>query len=369
MPLNPLYQKIEKAKIKCIQKDPHLAKLLNHWQVDITNHSTAATDGKRIYFGEAFLKELNTDEILFVLLHELLHILLNHLPRRLGRDPKKFNIACDIVVNDLLTYHGFDHGKLPAVTGRSYNLNGESLHAEEVYDLIPFQPKVNSFDDHSLWESLSEADLKKIIEEISHKSTGKSSLYRRLIHLTKDQSPTLESVVRQFLSQAIADYTFERIDHRFEDVLLPGFNDTHFQLENIWIVIDVSGSMSEKVISRIYAKLEHIVLGFPSVNLNVSFFSNILTVPINVQSMDDLKEAFNQLDTTGGTEFSVIFEKYNDLFPHQLPLANIIITDGYGRSPNSSLNPGNPTWWVLTESSDFKPEFGEIVILEEEINE
>ena len=369
MPLNPLYQKIEKAKIKCIQKDVHLAKLLNHWQVEITDHDTAATDGKKIYFGEAFLKELNTDEILFVLLHELLHILLNHLPRRLGRDHKKFNIACDIVVNDLLTYHGFDYGKLPIVTGRAYNINGESLHAEEVYDIIPYQPNVNSFDDHSLWESLSEADLKKILEEISHKSTGKSSLYRRLIHLTKDQSPTLESVVRQFLSQAIPDYTFDRIDHRFEDVLLPGFNDTHFQLENIWIVIDVSGSMSEEVISRIYSKLEHIVLGFPSVNLNVSFFSNILTVPINVQSMDDLKEAFNQLDTTGGTEFSVIFEKYKDLFPHQQPLANIIITDGYGMSPSSSLDPGNPTWWVLTDASRFQPEFGEIVILEEEMNE
>lgn len=369
MALNPLYQKIEKAKIKCIQKDVHLAKLLNHWQVEITDHDTAATDGKKIYFGEAFLKELNTDEILFVLLHELLHILLNHLPRRLGRDHKKFNIACDIVVNDLLTYHGFDYGKLPIVTGRAYNINGESLHAEEVYDIIPLQPRGSSFDDHSMWESLSEETLKKIIDKISQKSTGQSALYRRLIHSTQTQSPTLESVVSQFLTQAIADYTFDRIDHRYQDVLLPGFNDTHFQLENIWLVIDVSGSMSEEVISRIYAKLEHIILGFPSVNVSVSFFSNILTKPINVQSVDDLKEAFNQLDSTGGTDFSVIFETYKEFFPHQKPLANIIITDGYGMSPSSSLDPGNPTWWVLTDASRFQPEFGKIVILEEETNE
>jgi len=369
MALNPLYKKIEIAKIYCIKKDAQLAKLLNHWRIEITDHPTAATDGRVIYFGESFLKELNTNEILFVLLHELLHIILNHLPRRLGRIPKKFNIACDIVVNDLLIHHGYDYGKLPIVSGRAYGLNGETLHAEEIYDLLPYELTGDSFDDHSLWETISQAELKKIIDKITQNSKGKSALYKRLIHQSDHQSPTLESVLKQFLSQAIPDYSFERLDYRFEEVLMPGFNHTHEKLENIWLVIDVSGSMSEEVISRLYGNLELIILQYPAVNLNVSFFSDILTDPQEIHSADDLKEAFNQLDTTGGTEFSIIFERYHEIFPHQHPLANIIITDGYGRSPSLSLDPGNSTWWVLTNSSRFKPEFGTIVKMEEEINE
>jgi len=207
--------------------------------------------------------------------------------------------------------------------------------------------------------------LKRIIEKISKDVTGKSFLYKRLIKSKESEGETLENVITNFLSKAIPDFSFERLDHRFEDIIIPGFNSTHFQLENIWIVIDVSGSMRERDLSNFYSKLEKVFLRFPSVDVQISFFSNILTSPFKIQSAADLETAFSQVDTTGGTEFSVIFEDYDEIFPHQKPLANIIFTDGYGNAPNASLDPGNPTWWVLTQSSKFSPEFGEVIVLEE----
>ena len=63
---------------------------------------TACTDGKDIFFNEVFLKSLKSSEQNALMLHEVLHMALLHVQRRQFRDPKIWNIAADIVVNDLI---------------------------------------------------------------------------------------------------------------------------------------------------------------------------------------------------------------------------------------------------------------------------
>ena len=63
---------------------------------------TAATDGKDIFFNENFLKNLKSSEQNALMLHEVLHMALLHVTRRQSRDPYIWNIAADIVVNDLI---------------------------------------------------------------------------------------------------------------------------------------------------------------------------------------------------------------------------------------------------------------------------
>ena len=60
---------------------------------------TACTDGKRITFGTDFLDSLSDTELDFVMMHEVLHVVLQHCLRGNNCDPENFNIACDIVVN------------------------------------------------------------------------------------------------------------------------------------------------------------------------------------------------------------------------------------------------------------------------------
>lgn len=68
------------------------------------NCSTAATDGKKIIFGPAFLEEISDRELDFVMMHEVLHVVLQHCLRRGKRDGERFNIACDIVVNSNILF-------------------------------------------------------------------------------------------------------------------------------------------------------------------------------------------------------------------------------------------------------------------------
>lgn len=108
---------------------------------------TAATDGKRIVFGPAFLDDLDDSELDFIMMHEIMHVVLQHCFRGNGFDTEQFNIACDIVVNsNILLSNNMD---VKTITLKKY---GESMHmtpngkegyeytAEQVYAMLPPPP-------------------------------------------------------------------------------------------------------------------------------------------------------------------------------------------------------------------------------------
>ncbi|MDH1473522.1 hypothetical protein N5F13_03370 [Comamonas thiooxydans] len=72
-------------------------------------------------------------ELRFVIAHEVLHVALRHLPRRRGREPFLWNVACDFVINDWLIQ--MDVGQPPGI-GLLYDPELRGLGAEEVYDRI-----------------------------------------------------------------------------------------------------------------------------------------------------------------------------------------------------------------------------------------
>ena len=112
------------------------------------NCATAATDGRRIFFGPEFLDALSDSELDFIMMHEILHVVLQHCLRQEDRDNEQFNIACDIVVNSNILLS--NHMDRSSITLKKY---GESMHlapdgkegyeytAEQVYAMLPPPPK------------------------------------------------------------------------------------------------------------------------------------------------------------------------------------------------------------------------------------
>ncbi|MDO4682474.1 MAG: VWA-like domain-containing protein [Lautropia sp.] len=76
---------------------------------------------------------LDEQESRFVIAHEVLHVALRHLPRRQGRDPWLWNVACDFVINDWLIQ--MQVGTPPAL-GLLFDEGLRGLSAEEIYDRI-----------------------------------------------------------------------------------------------------------------------------------------------------------------------------------------------------------------------------------------
>ena len=54
---------------------------------------TAATDGRHLYYSVPFFAKMDNKEIEFVIAHEILHCVFDHMTRREDRDPQIHNLS------------------------------------------------------------------------------------------------------------------------------------------------------------------------------------------------------------------------------------------------------------------------------------
>jgi predicted metal-dependent peptidase len=88
------------------------------------------------WLGEMYFnpdRGLSDDEVLFIYVHELLHVALLHHTRVQGRDPLIWNYAADFVINGWLVEMGV--GRVPSI-GMLFDPRLKGMSAEEVYDLL-----------------------------------------------------------------------------------------------------------------------------------------------------------------------------------------------------------------------------------------
>ena len=98
---------------------------------------TACTNGSEIYFDIEFLSKLDSNERLFVLCHEIYHVVMMHMLRLQNRNVELFNIATDMEVNYMLKQDGLTAPSNLVFPDSKYE--GES--AEEHYERLLKQMK------------------------------------------------------------------------------------------------------------------------------------------------------------------------------------------------------------------------------------
>ena len=86
------------------------------------------TDGTTLGYHPAFAASISQEKLVGALAHEALHLACGHHARRQHRDPRLWNEACDVVINEILLQAGF---RLPegAVSRPEYS----GLPVESVY--------------------------------------------------------------------------------------------------------------------------------------------------------------------------------------------------------------------------------------------
>jgi predicted metal-dependent peptidase len=135
--MSQVIQNIAKAKAGLILDQPFFATLLlGMSMIEDKTVTTMGTDGDNIYFNPDWVANLTVSEITFVLAHEVMHVVFQHMLRRGERNANKWNIAADYIINDLLVNEkvgSMPHGGL---------LNPQLVQqgdgtAEGVYKLLP----------------------------------------------------------------------------------------------------------------------------------------------------------------------------------------------------------------------------------------
>ena len=97
-------EKITRCSARMLLSHPWWASLfLNLVRIeDNVTTATMAVDGTHLFFNPEFTMALSDKECIGVLMHETAHCALLHITRRKWREPRRWNIACDKVVNAVL---------------------------------------------------------------------------------------------------------------------------------------------------------------------------------------------------------------------------------------------------------------------------
>lgn len=142
--IQEICSRIQRSRMRLLVEHGFYGMLLMHVKMKLDDQiETAATDGESIFFDTAFLSTLTDKELDFVMLHEILHIALNHLSRSSEfEDHETANIAADIVVNSHICLECGNsteaisiHGK-PMLHTLPDGSPGWNYSMEEVYHIL-----------------------------------------------------------------------------------------------------------------------------------------------------------------------------------------------------------------------------------------
>lgn len=105
---------------------------------------TQATDGIYLFVNPRFTSELDLTGKVFVMAHEIMHCVLNHMRRGKAHDRWKSNIAADYEVNDTLVEMGLFKDSHISKIGGLYDKKYTDWGYEKIYDSNPSGPQNQS---------------------------------------------------------------------------------------------------------------------------------------------------------------------------------------------------------------------------------
>jgi predicted metal-dependent peptidase len=350
--------------------------------------STAATDGRNLYYNSRFINMLRVKELEFLVGHELLHVIYDHLGRRENRDRRIWNIANDFAVNADLKEHRI--GEMITTVPCLYDPSYHGMTSEQIYDILMQNAKKIDID--GLFKALIDDHLegqddnkknenddkendnrpkftKKEMEEIRQeflqeviaaaqqaKDQGDIPLgVRRIIQqLTEPVMPWRELIQTNLTSATKNDYSWMRPSRRswHMDAIMPGMIPG--EKIDVVVMIDMSGSISQAEGMHFLSEVAGMMDAFDEYKLKVGTFD---TKVYNVQeftseNMESIEEY--ELKGGGGTDFGCIYEYLKEV--GEVPTRLIVFTDGYCN------NWGDPdycdTTWIIHDSDKIVPPHG-----------
>jgi predicted metal-dependent peptidase len=382
---------------------------------------TACTDGINTYYGRTFVDELSVEELAAVALHENLHKLLKHIARHKDlddRDHTLANMAMDFVVNDVI-FNLKDKSLCRLPDGCLYDPMFHDWSVRQVFDYLwkereqekkkPQQPedgkgnpdnrqggnngkpqkgsgpvkRGNPMDKHdhhgkqgkdgkggNNLTPTQQRELERKIGEALQQGgilAGKMGAdIPRAIKEAMEPEIKWEDVLADFWSstmRGVDEYTWARPNRRrlADDLYLPSsYSET---LGEIVIAIDTSGSIDQRQIDRVAARVANLCELFPPEQVRVLWWDT----QVHGEQVFEAAQ-YGQIDKLlkprggGGTRVSCVSEYINSRAVKTE--AVIVFTDGHVED-NVKWDINAPTLWLVTHSRRFNPPSGNKVMVKE----
>lgn len=368
--MRKLTTKLAKAKTALILEHPFVGTIALSMPFEFDESiKTAATNGKRIKFNPEFVDSLTDEEVKFLVAHECFHPMLEHNFRRGDRQPKKWNVAADYVINKLLTDESI--GRMPKVGLLDPNIyNAGHGTSEGIYNILPDMPDDgsgpgdpgNALDDcedgdgSPAEQQQQQAEWKVKVAQAAQaaKMMGKMSAnMQRLVDEVLQPKVDWREVMQKFLVKARTDQrSFSRFNRRFiaQGLYLPSVSGE--QMGEVCFAVDCSGSIDQKTVNQFAAEIKRVKEDLMPERIHVLYFDSEVSHVESYEQHDDLDI---KPHGGGGTDFAPVFEKIIELGIN--PVAVVFLTDlccnSFGDQPDA------PVLWVTTDPG--KAPFGEVV--------
>ena len=351
---------------------------------------TMWTDGKTLGYNLLWTKSITSRKRIGVLAHEACHVMMLHHLRRNGRDPKKWNIACDYAVNCIVR----KIFELP--DGALYDSKFEDMSAEEIFSILFGKDKGNDSDDDSKRgkgktadedddsgdpgecgeirdaknddgsemsnadKKQAEADWKVNIAQAKAQAEKMGQGLGQGLERMIDEilTPTLgaDVLMDNFVSEVTYDeYSFKKADRRFieHNIHLPSLYRE--RLDTIALAIDTSGSVNQRALNETTANLKHIIETTGAECYIIHCDSRIH----KIEHYEDGEFPDEVVPVGGGgTDFRPVFDFIEEEAID--PACLLYFTDLYGTFPDEE--PLYPVLWITWEKYPTrKPLFGQII--------
>ena len=348
-------ERITQSRVRLLLNKPFFGQLATRLRLEDASERipTAATDGRRFLFNREFVDALTDGELDFLVGHEVLHCVFDHMEARGDRQPRLYNAAADFNINMTLVEQsvGDPIGEDKLGGGKiCLDWKYKGWNSYEIYDdLLQNQDEnAQSMDVHlEMGEAgdsdeegegvkieMSEEERKALADEIKQATIQAAQAagdnvpdaIKRMINELVAPKMDWRDILRTQLESSIkADFTFMRPSKRSGEVIFPGMNrDEELDL---FVALDTSGSIGQDMLRDFLSEVQGIMDQYGSYKVRVVMFDTSVYGYDEFTSDDGRTMSEYELVGGGGTDFDVVFSylEQNDISPDQL----VMFTDGY----------------------------------------
>jgi predicted metal-dependent peptidase len=385
---------------------------------------TAFTNFTSYSFYDDFCSKLTDPMLLYVVCHEIGHVALGHDERRGGRDPKKWNYACDFVLNGIIENCIGRHSSSPIAIAPPkvcYDPAFAGMTEEQVYELLPeeysstYQSGQDDADGEGgdgkgkdgkggdspvelpeLLDPLTHTDQPKSAKEASEQKAQVQQSIARAVHKAKEYRRKMEAMGH---GQGMAPGLFERLAAsnfipteawhaalrrilsgrgragtdwgrpnkktaylriNGRRVILPSRKS--FSFGHIACVFDTSGSISDEELSQFISEINNLLSR--SANTTVHLYSTDTQMHHlgTLRSPHKIPADFKPIGG-GGTDFNAAFSELERL--HRRVKLNQVVFFSDTFASFSPKRPAYPLIWLVPDFYKDQAEvpYGQIIFM------
>ncbi len=377
---------LTKAKSLLTMKHPYFGMLASRLKHEPKEGLRGyASNGVRFIYDPEFLQRRSVEEVMFILTNCVMHHVLSHQQRRLGRKGALWQLATDYAINNLLHKNG-----LAIPQGANFNEAFEGMYAEEIYDAlkegyygemedafgegdVPPPPEMpggsSGGEDDDRGAFSNPGAIEEALDAQTESEWQYAASVAREVAQRKSAMPSGMERLGKKVKTADVDWRFELYNavnrhmrnnyafmppnkkHIWRGIALPSLASDTLSL---CVAVDTSGSIDEALLGAFMEEFKSIMTNFPSVRIELIIADAKVHGHYSFQGGEKLEFP---IKGGGGTDYRPVF----DYIEAELPLTTMLLyfTDGDGWFPRRA--PSYEVLWALSRPA--KVPFGRGLVL------